>query len=80
MFQGFSSLHGAFSKIIQAFHPSKEAFMSILGLLILIADIYGIIQIVQSKAKDMKKVLWIVLIILLPIIGLILWYFMGPKK
>lgn len=54
--------------------------MSILGLLILIADIYGIVQIVQSRAKDMKKVLWIVLIILLPIIGLILWYVMGPKK
>ena len=54
--------------------------MSILGLLILIADIYGIIQIAKSKAKDMKKVLWIVLILLLPIIGLILWYFMGPKK
>lgn len=28
---------------------------SIFGLLILIADIYGIIQIVQSKAADMKK-------------------------
>ena len=53
---------------------------SIFGLLVLIADIYGILQIVQSKAEDMKKVLWIVVIVLLPILGFILCYFMGPKK
>lgn len=53
---------------------------SLFGILVLIADVYGIIQIIQSKAADMKKVLWVVLIILLPILGVILWYFMGPKK
>ncbi|HVZ80266.1 MAG TPA: PLDc N-terminal domain-containing protein [bacterium] len=53
---------------------------SLFGLLVLIADIYGIVQIIQSRADDMKKALWIVLIVLLPLLGVILWYFMGPKK
>ncbi len=51
----------------------------IFGLLILIADVWAIIKIFQSNATTGSKVLWIVIILLLPIIGLILWYLMGPK-
>jgi hypothetical protein len=53
---------------------------SIIGLLVLIADIYGIIMTVQSRAKTDKKVIWVLVILILPVIGLILWYLMGPKK
>ncbi|KLN60168.1 hypothetical protein WH96_13350 [Kiloniella spongiae] len=51
----------------------------ILGLLLLIANIWAIVKIFQSGATTGSKVLWIVLILLLPVIGLILWYLMGPK-
>jgi len=51
----------------------------IFGLLMLIADIYAIVKVVSSAASTGQKVLWIVLILLLPIIGLILWFFLGPK-
>lgn len=51
----------------------------IIGLLILIADVYAILQIVQSGASNGKKVLWIVLVLLLPLLGLILWFLFGPK-
>lgn len=50
----------------------------ILGLLILIADIYAIIKVVQSSASGLKKLLWIILILVLPILGLIIWFFAGP--
>jgi len=50
----------------------------IIGLLLLIATVYAIIQIVGSRAATVEKVLWIVAILLLPVIGLILWYFAGP--
>lgn len=50
----------------------------VLGLLILIADIYAIIKILQSTASGMKKVLWVLLVLILPVIGLIVWYFAGP--
>ncbi|WP_020593530.1 PLDc N-terminal domain-containing protein [Kiloniella laminariae] len=49
------------------------------GLLVLIADIWAIVKIFQSNASTGAKVLWIVLVLLLPLLGLILWYFMGPK-
>jgi succinate dehydrogenase/fumarate reductase cytochrome b subunit len=52
---------------------------SILGILILIADIWAIINIAQSSASNEKKALWIVLVVLLPLLGLILWFFLGPR-
>jgi drug/metabolite transporter (DMT)-like permease len=52
----------------------------ILGLLILIAVVWAIVSVVQSSASTGKKVLWIVLILLLPVVGLILWFFLGPRS
>ncbi|MBG53223.1 MAG: PLDc_N domain-containing protein [Alphaproteobacteria bacterium] len=51
----------------------------LLGLLILIADIYAIVKTVQSNADTLTKVLWIVAILLLPVLGVILWFLFGPK-
>ena len=50
------------------------------GVLVLIADVYAILQIAQSSASAGKKTLWIVLVILLPLVGFILWYLIGPKS
>ena len=54
-------------------------YNGILGLLILIGDIWAIISIFQSGASNEKKALWIALVVLLPVVGLILWYFLGPR-
>jgi hypothetical protein len=51
----------------------------LLGLLILIADVYAIVNILQSGADTAKKVIWTVLVIVLPVFGLILWFFLGPR-
>ena len=51
----------------------------IFGLLILILDVWAIVNIVQSGASTGSKVLWIVLVLLLPVIGLILWLLLGPR-
>ncbi len=52
----------------------------ILGLIILIADIWAIVKIFGSGANTGSKVIWIVVILLLPVLGLILWLFFGPKS
>jgi len=52
----------------------------VLGLFILVLDIWAIINVIGSGASIGAKVLWTVIILLLPLIGLILWFFMGPKK
>jgi hypothetical protein len=51
----------------------------ILGLLILIADVWAIVNIAQSGAPAGNKVLWIVLVLVLPVLGLILWFLLGPR-
>jgi hypothetical protein len=50
------------------------------GLIILIADIYAIVMILQSSAKSIEKIIWSLVVFLLPLIGLIVWYFAGPGK
>jgi hypothetical protein len=49
------------------------------GLLVLIADVWAIVNIIQSRATTGMKVLWVVIVVLLPVLGVILWYFIGPK-
>jgi len=54
-------------------------FEGLLGLLVLILDIYAIVKTIQSGASTGAKVLWVVIILLLPVIGFIAWLFLGPK-
>jgi hypothetical protein len=50
----------------------------IFGLLILLGDIYAILRIAQSSATNGSKAVWILVVLVLPLAGLILWYFLGP--
>jgi Phospholipase_D-nuclease N-terminal len=49
------------------------------ALLVLIADVWAIVNVFQSAADTGKKVLWVVLVLVLPLLGVILWYFLGPR-
>lgn len=51
----------------------------LLGLIVLALDIYAIVQIVSSSASTGAKIGWSLLVILLPVIGLIIWAFAGPR-
>jgi Phospholipase_D-nuclease N-terminal len=53
---------------------------SLWGIIVLIADVWAIINISQSGATTGQKVLWIVIVILLPVLGFILWLLLGPKS
>jgi len=54
-------------------------YSGILGILILVGDIWALINILQSSAANDKKLLWVVVVVLLPLLGLILWFFLGPR-
>jgi hypothetical protein len=49
------------------------------GLIVLVADIWAIISIIQSGATTGAKVLWILRVLFLPVLGFIIWFFAGPK-
>jgi len=53
---------------------------TIFSLLILVADVWAIINIFQSSESTGTKALWTVLVLVLPVLGLLIWYFVGPKS
>ena len=55
-------------------------YNGLLGLLVLAGDIWAILNIFQSSASNEKKLIWILVVLLLPLLGLILWFFLGPRQ
>ena len=51
----------------------------LIGLAILVLDIIAIVNVVQSTMDNGKKILWVVLIVLLPFIGMVLYFLIGKK-
>jgi len=49
------------------------------GLLIFVLDIWAIASIFNSNEETSKKILWILLVLILPFIGFLIWFFAGPK-
>ncbi len=77
-----SARRGCFDEPVRD-HPQMGFTMptrGIWGLVVLVADVWAIVSILQSPAETARKVLWVVLVIVLPVVGFILWYFLGPKS
>ncbi|HEX8587167.1 PLDc N-terminal domain-containing protein [Pseudomonas sp. NPDC078416] len=56
-----------------------STFNGLIGLIILALDIWAIINVLKSGAETGKKILWILLIVILPVLGLIIWAIAGPR-
>tara|TARA_B100002003_G_C13814495_1_gene401301 strand:+ start:353 stop:529 length:177 start_codon:yes stop_codon:yes gene_type:complete len=53
---------------------------TILGLIVLVLDIIAIVHILKSGLEPIMKLIWIVIVLALPVIGMILWFVIGEKK
>ena len=53
---------------------------SLLGLIVLILDIVAIVSLLKSSADTGSKILWVLLIVFLPLLGMILYFLMGPGR
>lgn len=51
----------------------------LIGLLVLIADIWAIVNVVQSGASTGAKVVWVLFILILPVLGFLAWLLFGPR-
>ena len=49
------------------------------GQIVLILDVWAIVAIVQGRGSTAQKVIWIVIILLLPILGFLIWFLFGRK-
>ena len=57
----------------------RMQYGGILGLIILALDIWAIISVIGSGEKLLNKILWVLGILVLPIVGFIVWFLMGPR-
>ncbi len=48
------------------------------SLIVLILDIWAIVKTFDSGTTTGSKVFWILIILLLPVLGLLLWLLFGP--
>jgi hypothetical protein len=53
--------------------------IGIFGIILLALDIWALINVLQSSADVPKKVGWVLLIVVLPLLGFIIWAFAGPR-
>lgn len=50
------------------------------GVIILVADIWAIISVMQSDSSTGGKVLWTAGILIFPVVGFLIWLVAGPRK
>jgi len=58
----------------------QYGYNGLIGVLVLAGDIWAIINIFQSSVSNEKKLIWTIAVVLLPVLGLILWFFLGPRS
>ena len=51
----------------------------IFGFIILVLDILAIIKVMNSGVSTCGKLIWTLIIVFLPVLGLIIWFLAGPK-
>ena len=56
-----------------------STFNGLIGLIILALDIWAIIIVLKSGAGTGAKILWVLLILFLPVLGLVIWAIAGPR-
>ena len=56
----------------------RETAMELLGVIHLIAWLYAVIRLLGSGAGAGEKILWIIIVLILPLLGLLLWFVLGP--
>ena len=49
------------------------------GVIVFVLDVWAIASIINTNETIGKKILWILLIAILPVVGFIIWCFAGPK-
>lgn len=53
--------------------------VGMLSLIILVLDIIAIVDVLKSSSDTGKKLLWIILILVLPVIGMVFYFLIGKK-
>ena len=53
-------------------------FYDLIGLITVLLVIWALVGILQSGAQPVEKLIWVIIILVIPLLGFLLWYLMGP--
>lgn len=59
---------------------SESLFGGLFGLILLILVLVAALKTLNSSASNQEKIVWILILVFIPVIGLIVWFFMGPGE
>ena len=57
-----------------------SAFGGIFAIIVLILDLWAIVSVIGSRASTLAKVLWVLLILVMPFLGFLIWLIAGPRS
>ena len=52
---------------------------SLFGIITFLLDVWAIISIVNSTAERRQKIIWVLVVAVLPLLGFLAWLVAGPK-
>lgn len=52
---------------------------SLFGVIIFALDVWAVMSIINSTASRNEKIIWALIVAVLPVIGFVIWWFAGPK-
>ena len=55
-------------------------FSGIGGLVLLVLDVWAIVSIVNAPVATGRKVIWILVVLILPLLGFLIWLVAGPRS
>ncbi len=53
---------------------------SLIWVLVFVLDVIALASLLKSSADAGTKILWVILILLLPVVGMVLYFFLGPGR
>ncbi len=56
----------------------ENGMYDIVGVITLLLVIWAIIGILQSGAEPVTKLIWVLIVLVLPLVGFVLWFLIGP--
>jgi len=57
----------------------RMQYTGVLGFIVLALDIWALISVIGSDASTGRKVIWVLVVLVLPVLGFILWLLFGPR-
>lgn len=55
-------------------------YYDLIGIITLLLTIWALIGILTSGVQPLEKLIWVLVVIIMPIVGFVLWYLIGPGK